>query len=80
MTTADVEGGGPLPEKKPVEEVAFLNGKNDQVRGWMGGGGQPLLSSANLFFDHDLSKAPSIQFYLHFFHLYELIFQSSTMV
>ena len=34
MTTTDVEGGGPLPEKKPVEEVAFLNGKNDQVRWW----------------------------------------------
>jgi len=31
MTTTDVEGGGPLPEKKPVEEVAFLNGKNDQI-------------------------------------------------
>jgi len=29
--TTDVEGGGPRPEKKPVEEVAFLNGKNDQI-------------------------------------------------
>jgi len=29
--TTDVEGGGPLPNKKPVEEVAFLNAKNDEV-------------------------------------------------
>ena len=29
--TTDVEGGGLLPDKKPVEEVAFLNAKNDEV-------------------------------------------------
>ena len=30
--TTDVEIGGPLPEKKPAEEVAFLNKKMDDVR------------------------------------------------
>jgi len=28
---ADAESGGPLPEKKPVEEVAFINAKMDAV-------------------------------------------------
>jgi len=29
--TTDVENGGPLPEKRPVEEVAFINKNTDEV-------------------------------------------------
>ena len=55
--TTDVENGGPIPPKQPVEDVAFLNAKRDEVMGVVTAKASSKRISLRGFLIRDISQA-----------------------